>query len=198
MWNKRPEEELPRFFNPPAAGGTPVRVTPNPNPMEVKKETTPMFTTPTGKTESEQSGGGSAVAVIGKAVKIVGEIYSNEDLLIEGFVEGTVEALDQKLTVGQNGTVHACVQVRELDVEGSVEGDVEASERIEIRKDAKLIGNIRAARIVIEDGAYFKGSIDIVRPEPAAKTQSVTPATTITSTTPVTDAEFDLMVSSSL
>jgi cytoskeletal protein CcmA (bactofilin family) len=123
-----------------------------------------MFMNPTGKTELQTLRGGSAV--IGRAVKIVGEIYSNEDLFIEGFVEGTVEALYQKLTVGHNGTVHASVQVRELEVQGTVQGDVEASDRIEIRKDAKVVGNIRAARIVIEDGAYFKGSIDIVKPEP--------------------------------
>jgi cytoskeletal protein CcmA (bactofilin family) len=163
--------------------------------MEVKKETTPMFITPTGKTELEPSRTGSAV--IGKAVKIVGEIYSNEDLFIEGFVEGTVEALDQKLTVGHNGTVHASVQVRELEVQGTVHGNVEASDRIEIRKDAKLVGDIRAARIVIEDGAYFKGSIDIVRPEPAAKPQYTPPATTLASSKPVveaaTEAAFELL-----
>jgi cytoskeletal protein CcmA (bactofilin family) len=157
-----------------------------------------MFITPTAKADVEVSHGGSAV--IGKAVKIVGEIYSNEDLFIEGFVEGTVEALDQKLTVGHNGTVHASVQVRELDVQGSVQGDVEASDRIEIRKDAKLVGNIRAARIVIEDGAYFKGSIDIVKPEPAAKPQQSMPAGTFTSSKPAeaaTEAAFELLVSSS-
>jgi cytoskeletal protein CcmA (bactofilin family) len=120
-----------------------------------------MSTTPTmGRTDPEPSHKGSAV--IGEAVKIVGEIYSNEDLFIEGFVKGTVEALGQRLTVGYKGTLHASVQARELDVQGSVQGDVEASERIEIRTDARLVGNIRAARIVIEDGAYFKGSIDTV------------------------------------
>jgi cytoskeletal protein CcmA (bactofilin family) len=196
MWNKRPEEELPKSFNPPVAGGAPARVTPN--PTEAKKETTPMFITPTAKADVELSRGGSAV--IGKAVKIVGEIYSNEDLFIEGFVEGTVEALDQKLTVGHNGTVHASVQVRELEVQGTVQGNVEASDRIEIRKDAKLVGDIRAARIVIEDGAYFKGSIDIVRPEAAAKPLYTPPAAAPMSAKPVaeaaTEAAFELLVSS--
>jgi len=190
MWNKRPEEELSRSYNPPVTGGAPARVTPN--PMEVKKETTPMHTTPMGNSNSDAPRSNSAV--IGKAVKIVGEIYSNEDLLIEGFVEGTVEALDQKLTVGSNGTLHARVQVRELDVYGNVQGNVEASERIEIRKDARLVGDIKAARIVIEDGAYFKGSIDIVKPE--AKPQAPRPAVTLTSSEPVSEAAFDLLVSS--
>jgi cytoskeletal protein CcmA (bactofilin family) len=192
MWNKRPEEELPKTYNPAMAGGAPARVTPN--PMETQKETTPMFTTPMGKTESEPSRTSSAV--IGKAVKIVGEIYSNEDLLIEGFVEGTVEALAQKLTVGQNGTVHACVQVRDLDVQGNVQGDVQASERVEIRKGAKLVGNIKAARIVIEDGAYFKGSIDIVKPEAAVKAQPTPSFTSKPSAEKATDAAFELAGSS--
>ena len=127
-----------------------------------------MSITQTGKTELEPRG----LAVIGKAVKIVGEIYSNEDLLIEGFVEGTVEALQQKLTVGLNGTLHATVQVRELQVQGNVQGNVEATDRVEICKNATLVGNIKAARIVIEDGAFFKGGIDIVKPETAVKTRA--------------------------
>lgn len=106
-------------------------------------------------------------AVIGKAVKIVGQIFSKEDLYIDGDVEGTVEALEHKLIIGPHGTVHATVKAREVVAQGSVQGNVEATEKIEIRKDAKLVGDIRTARIIIEDGAYFKGSIDIVKPEPA-------------------------------
>jgi cytoskeletal protein CcmA (bactofilin family) len=151
MWNKRPDEELPRSYQPPVA---------------------------------ELSAHGPVV--IPKAVKIVGEIYSNEDLVIEGFVEGTVEALNQKVTVGHNGTLHATVQVRELDVLGTVLGDVDACERIDIRKDARLVGDIRAARIVIDDGAQFKGSVDIVRPETAVTPQPVRPAA-------VTEEAFDLV-----
>jgi cytoskeletal protein CcmA (bactofilin family) len=188
MWNKRPEEELPKTFTPPVAGGSPVRVAAN--STEVKKENTTMNTTPIGKTENEPSRGS---AVIGKAVKIVGEIYSNEDLLIEGFVEGTVEALDQKLTVGHNGTLHAGVQVRQLEVLGTVKGNVTAADRIEIRAGASLTGDLKAARIIIEDGAYFKGSIDIVKPE-ASMTH--TPRLNSTSKTIVTDAALDMLVAS--
>ncbi|HUI77673.1 MAG TPA: polymer-forming cytoskeletal protein [Bryobacteraceae bacterium] len=136
-------------------------------------------------------------AVIGKAVKIVGEIYSNEDLLIEGFVEGTVEALAQKLTVGTNGTLHASVQVRELEVMGNVQGNVEASDRVEIRKDARLVGDIKAARIIIEDGAYFKGSIDIVKHEAAATPQPARIQSAPKTATAVTEAAFDMLVASS-
>jgi len=191
MWNKRPDGELPRSYNPPVAGGEPAGVTPN--PVEAKKETATVLTTVPQKIDIEPSRTG--VAVIPKAVKIVGEIYSNEALLIEGFVQGTVEALDQKLTVGSNGTLHAKVQVRELDVLGTVQGDVEACDRVDIRKDAKLVGNIRAARIVIEDGAQFKGNIDIIRPE-AAKGEPARAAAASTGAARTAEEALDLLVSS--
>jgi len=112
-------------------------------------------------------------------VKIVGQIFSKEDLFVDGDLEGTVEALEHKLTIGPNGTVHAGIKAREVVALGTIQGNVEAAERIEIRKDARLVGDIRTARIIIEDGAYFKGSIDIVKPEPLKappKPQHVAPA----------------------
>jgi cytoskeletal protein CcmA (bactofilin family) len=126
-----------------------------------------MSSMPVGRTDPDAQRGGSSSATIGKAVKIVGQIYSKEDLFVDGEVEGTVEALEHKLTIGPNGTVHAGVKAREVVALGSIQGNVEAADRIEIRKDARLVGDIRTARIIIEDGAYFKGSIDIVKPEPA-------------------------------
>jgi cytoskeletal protein CcmA (bactofilin family) len=116
--------------------------------------------------EPDSSRGGSAS--IGKAVKIVGQIFSREDLYVDGDVEGTIELMEHKLTIGPNGKVHAGVKAREVVALGTIQGNVEASERIDIRKDAKLVGDIKTARIVIEDGAYFKGSIDIVKTEPKA------------------------------
>ena len=123
-----------------------------------------MSSMPSGRYEPEARG---SSATIGKAVKIIGQIHSKEDLYVDGDVEGTVEAPEHRLTVGPNGTVHATVKAREVVALGSIQGNVEAAERIEIKKEAKLIGDIRTARIVIEDGAYFKGSIDIVKAEPA-------------------------------
>jgi cytoskeletal protein CcmA (bactofilin family) len=79
-----------------------------------------------------------------------------------------VEALDNKLTIGPHGKAKAEIKAREVVVQGSIEGNVEATEKMEIKKDARLVGNVRTARIMIEDGAYFKGSIDIVKPEPKA------------------------------
>jgi cytoskeletal protein CcmA (bactofilin family) len=119
---------------------------------------------PPARFEPESRGG---AATIGKAVKVVGQIFSREDLYVDGDVEGTIEALENKLTVGPNGTVQAAVKAREVVALGTIKGNVDATDKIEIRKDAKLSGDIRTARIIIEDGAYFKGSIDIVKPEPA-------------------------------
>ena len=122
-----------------------------------------MSSMPPARFEPETRGGS---ATIGKAVKVVGQISSREDLYVDGEVEGTIEALEHKLTVGPNGLVSAAIKAREVVALGSIKGNVDATEKIEIRKDAKLTGDIRTARIIIEDGAYFKGSIDIVKPEP--------------------------------
>jgi cytoskeletal protein CcmA (bactofilin family) len=168
MWNKRPEEPAPR----PVTIPKPAPVAPS--PTEVKKETPLTSNTPLGRTEPDVQRGGSAV--IGKAVKIVGQIYSREDLYVDGDVEGTIELLEHKLTIGPNGKVQASIKAREVVALGTIQGNVEASDRLDIRKDAKLVGDIRTARIVIEDGAYFKGSIDIVKPEPAKPKPQATPA----------------------
>jgi cytoskeletal protein CcmA (bactofilin family) len=165
MWNKRREDEVYKPVAPPSS--TPVGTTAPvaPSPVEAKKEAPSVSSMPSGRFDPDQSRGGSAT--IGKAVRVVGQIYSKEDLFVDGDLEGTVEALEHKLTIGPNGTVHATVKAREVVALGTIQGNVEATEKIEIRKDAKLVGDIKTARIIIEDGAYFKGSIDIVKAEPA-------------------------------
>jgi len=162
VWNKQRREEEP--YRP--LNVDPPRPAPVAPPVEPKKETTTMSSMPIGRPDSDSSRGGSAT--IGKAVKVVGQIFSREDLFVDGDVEGTIELIEHKLTVGPNGKVHSGIKAREVVALGAVQGNVEASERIEIRKDARLVGDIRTARIVIEDGAYFKGSIDIVKAEPKA------------------------------
>ena len=159
MWNKRREDEPVRPSSPSGPSPAPAA----PTPAEPKKETITVSSMPNRSFEPEGRGGS---ATIGKAVKINGQIHSKEDLYVDGDVEGTVEAPEHKLTIGPNGTVHAAVKAREVVALGTIQGNVEAADRIEIRKDAKLVGDIRTARIIIEDGAYFKGSIDIVKPEP--------------------------------
>jgi cytoskeletal protein CcmA (bactofilin family) len=173
MWNKRRDEEPPKAFNPPTPS-VPTAPAPPPSP-EPKKENAPVSSMPVGRFEPEtRSGGGSAT--IGKAVKIIGQIHSKEDLFVDGDLEGTVEALEHKITIGPNGTIHAGIKAREVVALGTIQGNVEATDKIEIRKDAKLVGDIRTARIVIEDGAYFKGSIDIVKPEPVKAQPKPQPA----------------------
>jgi cytoskeletal protein CcmA (bactofilin family) len=106
--------------------------------------------------------------MIGKSVKVIGQIFTKEDLYVDGDVEGTIESHENKVTVGPNGRVQASIKAREVIILGQVQGNVETSDKVDIRKDAKLVGDIIAARISIEDGALFKGSIDIKKPEPKA------------------------------
>jgi len=187
MWNKRRDEEPPKPYSPPVtpnvsptASSAPAPVT---HSVEVKKETTPVSSTPVSRFEPANTGNS-----IGKSVKVVGQIYSKEDLYVDGTVEGTLEASEHKITIGPHGTIQAGLKAREVLVLGTIQGNVEAFERLEIRKDAKLLGDIRTARIVIEDGAYFKGSIDIIKPEPvkaSAKPAASAPAAPAPAPTPV-------------
>jgi cytoskeletal protein CcmA (bactofilin family) len=107
---------------------------------------------------------------------IKGQIFSREDLTIDGEIDGSVELHEHRLTVGPNGKLQAGVKAREVVVLGTIHGNVEASDKIDIRKDARLVGDIKTARIVIEDGAYFKGSIDIARPEAGKPAAAAAPA----------------------
>lgn len=116
-----------------------------------------------------------SAATVGKSVKIVGQIFTKEDLYVDGDVEGTIESLDNKVTVGPNGRVQASIKARDVIILGQVQGNVETSDKVDIRKDAKLVGDITTARISIEDGALFKGSIDIKKPEPKVAIQGSVP-----------------------
>jgi cytoskeletal protein CcmA (bactofilin family) len=186
MWNKRKEEEYP-----PKSPAAPTA------PASQIKENAPMSTSPAVPSHHVTDSRGPAV--IGKSVMIKGQIFSREDLTIDGEIDGSVELHEHRLTVGPNGKLQAGVKAREVVVLGTIHGNVEASDKIDIRKDAKLVGDIKTARIVIEDGAYFKGSIDIARPEAAAartsapaqpKSQS-TSAATSNATVPATAAAGD-------
>jgi cytoskeletal protein CcmA (bactofilin family) len=105
-------------------------------------------------------------------MQIKGDIRTREELFVDGEVEGTLES-QSLLTVGANGKVRANIKAREVVVFGSVRGNVEVTEKIAIRDQGSLIGDIKTAGISIDDGAYFKGSIDISRPEPKVVTKPV-------------------------
>jgi cytoskeletal protein CcmA (bactofilin family) len=176
MWNKRKEEEAPAKTTPtaPASGSA-------------AKESHPTMSTPhTPSAGTSADRGGSAT--IGKSVMIKGQIFSREDLTIDGEVEGSVECQEHRLTVGPHGRVHAGVKARELIVLGAIHGNVEVTDKIDIRKDAKLVGDIRTARISIEDGAYFKGSIDIARPEVSKPPATTTPVKAASASAPAASA----------
>ncbi len=149
MWNRR---------NTPEESARPVAPSPAPShdgmPMQ---PSSPRY---------EADAPPSRVATIGKGVTITGQIFSKEDLIIDGEVEGTVEAHEHKCTIGPNGKVKAGLKAKDVVILGQVQGNVEAADKTEIRKDARLVGDIKTARISIEDGAVFKGSIDIIRSEP--------------------------------
>ena len=104
-------------------------------------------------------------AVFGKTVVVKGEIQSSEPLTIEGHVEGTIEIGEHLLTVASTGSVRAQIKAREIDVFGSVEGQVEAASKVYVRKGAQFIGDIHSVSVVIEEGAFMKGSIDLTRVE---------------------------------
>ena len=107
-------------------------------------------------------------AVIGASMRITGEIYSQEPIHVDGEVDGKLE-LGQSLSVGPTGKVRANIKAKDVTILGTVKGDVEVVEKIAIRDHGSLIGNIKTAGIVIDDGAYFKGSIDIIRNAAVAK-----------------------------
>jgi cytoskeletal protein CcmA (bactofilin family) len=103
----------------------------------------------------------SGTARLGGSLHVKGEITGNEDLHIDGSVEGLVQLEDRKLTVGASAKVTADIIAREVVVYGNVKGNLRARDRIEIKKDGSVVGDLTTARIMIEDGAYFKGSIEI-------------------------------------
>jgi cytoskeletal protein CcmA (bactofilin family) len=102
-----------------------------------------------------------AIARLGTSLHVKGEITGNEDLLIDGSVEGLIQLDERKLTVGTTAKITADVIAREVVVYGTVKGNVRAKDKIEIKKDGSVNGDLTTARIMIEDGAYFKGSIEI-------------------------------------
>ena len=92
-----------------------------------------------------------------------GQISGEEDLQIDGKVEGPISLKGQRLTVGQNGEIVSDVHAREVIVYGKVRGNLHAEDRVEVKKDGSVVGNITGGRVLIEDGAYLKGQIEIER-----------------------------------
>jgi cytoskeletal protein CcmA (bactofilin family) len=104
---------------------------------------------------------GTGQAIIGRSIQINGDVKGDEDLMIEGDVSGTVELRNHALTIGKEGKVKADIHARSISVDGTTDGDLFASESIAIRSTANVRGNLLAPRISLEDGARFKGSVEM-------------------------------------
>jgi cytoskeletal protein CcmA (bactofilin family) len=165
VWNKRNDE--PATFKPQGEPikpqGEPIKPQGEPNRSPAPTPIAPAaLAAPPAPTNGPKQS-----AVIGPSMTIKGEIRAREELLVDGEVEGQLES-QSLLTVGPNGKVRGNIKAREVAIFGSVRGNVVVAEKIAIREQGSLIGDIKGAGISIDDGAYFKGSIDIVRPEPKA------------------------------
>jgi cytoskeletal protein CcmA (bactofilin family) len=131
-----------------------------------------------------------AKAFLGRSVSLKGQILSRENLAIEGEVEGTIEMVEHRLTIGAEGNVRANVKAREIELFGSMQGNIEVVEKVFIRKGAKFVGDIHCGGIVIEDGAYIKAGIELSR-QPADEKHSANGANG-------RDSSFDLSKSAQL
>ncbi len=172
MW-KRKEDEYGASPEPATSGSASAAV-PSPPPRPVESP----------RSEATRSG---EVATIGKSVVVKGELSGSEDLVIDGEVEGSITLRGQTLTVGPNGRVRANIEARNLILYGRVDGDIHATDRVDLRKSASLSGNISTARISIEDGAFFKGGIDIQKPEAGSKVEPK-PQVSVATAAPVSAA----------
>ena len=106
--------------------------------------------------------GSGDFAHIGKSVNIKGELSGSEDIYVDGQVEGSIELTGNSLTVGPHGRVRANVTAKNVTVGGALDGNIQASERTELRKSAVVNGDVQTKRIAIEEGAYFKGKLEIL------------------------------------
>ena len=150
MWKPTNQPQTPGR---PAEPERPTMSTPN-APAMASEPVAPRSVGATTTTTADQ-------ATIGKSLVIKGEVTGSESLYIDGRVEGSINLSGNRVTVGRNGVVAANINAREIVVLGKVRGNLTASDRVDIRSDGSLTGDVVAARISIEDGAFFKGGIDI-------------------------------------
>lgn len=147
----------------------PAGASPSNEPTRAAVPSTPVYE-PTPATSRATPAASSSVAApseqatIGKSLIIKGELTGSESLYIDGKVEGSITLDGNRVTIGRNGQVHANIQAREVVVLGKVKGNIHATDRVDIRADGALTGDVIAQRISIEDGAFFKGGIDIRKP----------------------------------
>jgi len=144
---------------------------PTPEPPRSVPQAAPVETP--ARVQPASSGIGGEQATIGKGLFIKGEITGSESLFIDGKVEGSLSLPGNRVTIGRNGQVSANISAREIVVLGKVRGNMTATDRVDIRAEGSLNGDVAAARISIEDGAFFKGGIDIRKPDTKAASNGV-------------------------
>jgi cytoskeletal protein CcmA (bactofilin family) len=154
MWKLHKEDELPFVPPPPQPVAAPVR---EPSQAAAPVEEPPPQ--PVRKIRTE-------MARIGQMITIKGELSGGEDLFVDGEVEGSIDLSGHMIIVGPNGRIHANIQAPSIVVFGRVQGNLRGSERVELKKSAVVSGDIFTQRVMIEEGAFFKGSVDIQNPEP--------------------------------
>jgi cytoskeletal protein CcmA (bactofilin family) len=178
MW-KSNKREADRTFAPAPAYIPPPQVAP---------ATTPLASVAQPKSEVPQKM--ADIAHIGKSVVIRGELSGSEDLFLDGEVEGSIELKGHSLTVGPNGHIRANINAQEVVINGRVTGNIRGTDRVELKKSAVLTGDIFTQRIVIEEGAFFKGAVDIQKPDarpeikPEPKKEAAAAATGATAAPP--------------
>jgi cytoskeletal protein CcmA (bactofilin family) len=153
---------------------------PSTEPVRPAVPQTPTFEAPSVRTPSAPVPAADQ-ATIGKSLIVKGEVTGSESLYIDGKVEGAINLPGNRVTIGRNGQVTANITAREIVVLGKVRGNVNASDRVDIRSEGSLSGDVIAQRISIEDGAFFKGGIDIRKPGAPEKpgTPAPTPAAVV-------------------
>jgi cytoskeletal protein CcmA (bactofilin family) len=132
--------------------------------------------------------------MIGKSIRIKGEIVASDPIYIYGSIEGSISAPAHRVTIGKEGTVKADIDAREVVIMGDVCGKVHSDERVEIRSEGSLLGNLSTKRLCVEEGAVLQGTIDVHIPAEKAKPPVAT-KTVQSETTPSTDMEQGLAVS---
>jgi len=137
---------------------------PTPNPEPQRSYAPPVPDPPAAARPASAPLNTQEQATLGKSLVIKGEVTGSESLYIDGRVEGSINLPGNRVTVGRNGVVSANISAREIVVLGKVRGNMTASDRVDIRGEGSLTGDVVAQRISIEDGAFFKGGIDIRKP----------------------------------
>jgi cytoskeletal protein CcmA (bactofilin family) len=158
MWTKQPQSETPGYSPAPSSPLSPASHAASPGTSYSSRPSAPAARN---------------MACLGESIEIKGKISGEEDLQVDGKIEGPVSLHGQRLTVGRTGHLNSEIIAREVVVYGKVHGNLRASDRVEIKKDGSVTGDVITARISIEDGAFFKGRIEIERGKQASSTAEV-------------------------